>query len=229
MPNAVVLLSGGMDSAVTLAEARRLGFECHALSVDYGQRHSVELQAAAAVVGQVGAASHRVVALDLRAIGGSALTAEIAVPRHRAVADLASDIPVTYVPARNTVLLSLALGWAEIREAFDIFIGANRIDYSGYPDCRPEFLLAFEQLANVATRSAVAGEGRFRIQAPLLHMSKADIVRRGLALRVDLSLTRTCYDPDTAGAGCGVCDACALRLTGFRDAGVEDRAPYRAR
>ncbi len=221
-PRAVVLLSGGMDSAVVLAEMRHAGFECHALSFDYGQRHRVELERAAEVAQALGAASHRVARIDLRAFGASALTADIDVPKDRDVAR-AHDVPVTYVPARNTVFLAHALAMAEATGARDIGIGVNAIDYSGYPDCRPEFVEAFERLANLATRAgteaAVRGERWMRVHVPLLRMGKSDIVRRGRELGVDLSRTVSCYDPSPAGAPCGRCDACQLRERGFREAG----------
>ena len=221
-PRAVVLLSGGMDSAVVLAEMRHAGFECHALSFDYGQRHRVELERAAEVARMLGAASHRTARIDLRAFGASALTADIAVPKDRDVAH-AHGIPVTYVPARNTIFLAHALAMAESAGARDIAIGVNAIDYSGYPDCRPEFVEAFERVANLATRAGVEaaarGERWMRVHVPLLRMGKADIVRRGRALGVDLSRTISCYDPTPAGMPCGRCDACQLRERGFREAG----------
>lgn len=217
---AVVLLSGGMDSAVVLAIARAQGFEGHALSVRYGQRHSVELDAAAAVARALGAAAHKVVDVDLRAIGGSALTADIAVPEFPA-----AGIPVTYVPARNTIMLALALGWAEVLGAQDLFVGDNAVDYSGYPDCRPAFVEAFERLANLATRAGVEGR-RLRVHAPLLALSKADIVRRGIELGVDFSATVSCYQADSRGRACGRCDACRLRAQGFVEAGVADPTRY---
>lgn len=217
---AVVLLSGGLDSATTLAEALELGYECHTLAVDYGQRHRVELEAAEVVSHALGAASHKVVAVDLRAIGGSALTDEIDVPEHPA-----TGIPVTYVPARNTLLLSLALGYAEVVCALDLFIGVNAVDYSGYPDCRPQFIVAFEALCQVATRAGVEGM-RFRIQTPLIDLSKADIIRRGLALGVDYAMTVSCYQADEQGRACGVCDSCRLRRQGFDKAGVDDPTLY---
>jgi 7-cyano-7-deazaguanine synthase len=221
-PRAVVLLSGGMDSAVVLAEMRHAGFECHALSFDYGQRHRVELERAAEVAGMLGAASHRVARIDLRAFGASALTADIDVPKDRDVVH-AHDVPVTYVPARNTIFLAHALAMAEATGARDIGIGVNAIDYSGYPDCRPEFVEAFERLANLATRAgteaAARGERWLRVHVPLLRMGKADIVRRGRELGVDLSRTVSCYDPSPAGGPCGRCDACQLRERGFREAG----------
>lgn len=225
-PNAVILLSGGMDSATAAAQARADGFVLHALTVRYGQRHAVELDAARRVARSLGVADHRVVNVDLTAIGGSALTDTIEVPLDRAVDAMGQDIPVTYVPARNTIFLSLALGYAEVAGAFDIFIGANALDYSGYPDCRPEYLRAFEQLANLATRAGVAGTGRFRIHAPLLDLTKRQIIERGVALGVDFSLTHTCYAPDESGRACGRCDACQLRLKGFREAGLVDPVAY---
>ena len=226
MRRAVVLLSGGLDSATTLAVARREGFSAHALSVDYGQRHRQELECARRLAAALGAERHTVVTMDLRAIGGSALTDAIDVPKDRPYETMAEGIPVTYVPARNTVLLSLALGYAEVVEAFDLFIGANAIDYSGYPDCRPEFLTQFERLANLATRAAVEGRGTFRVHAPLLQLTKADIIREGTRLGVDFALTLSCYDPDAGGRACGRCDSCRLRLRGFQDAGLGDPARY---
>ncbi len=221
---AVVLLSGGLDSATTLAVARSEGLACHCLTVDYGQRHRVELEAAGAVARQLGAASHRVVSLDLRAIGGSALTADIEVPHHAHPGS--GSVPVTYVPARNTVLLALLLGLAEVLGARDLFLGANAVDYSGYPDCRPAFLRAFEELAAVATRAGTEEGARFRVRAPLLHLSKAEIVRLGMELGVDFSLTWSCYDPRPGNLACGLCDACVLRRRGFQEAGVPDPTPY---
>jgi len=223
---AVVLLSGGLDSATVLAVARHDGFTCHALSIAYGQRHTVELDAARKVAQALGAVEHRVVALDLRSVGGSALTADIAVPKDRATTDMAAGIPVTYVPARNTAFLALALGYAEVIGSFDIFLGVNAVDYSGYPDCRPEFLAAFEGLANLATRAGVEGRGRFRLHAPLLHLSKADIIRLGYGLGVDYALTHSCYDPAPEGAACGRCDSCLLRRAGFEAAGLPDPTRY---
>ncbi|MEJ2362057.1 MAG: 7-cyano-7-deazaguanine synthase QueC [Gammaproteobacteria bacterium] len=218
---AVVLVSGGLDSATTLAIARQAGYACHAISFDYGQRHRCELDAASRVVAQAGITSHKRVTLNLNEIGGSALTdTSIAVPEG------ASDgIPVTYVPARNTVFLSLALGWAEVLGALDIFIGVNAVDYSGYPDCRPEYIHAFERLANLATRAGVEGH-HFAIRAPLIHLSKAQIIQRGISLGVDYSLTVSCYDPSPAGAACGRCDACRLRREGFLQADVPDPTRY---
>jgi 7-cyano-7-deazaguanine synthase len=226
MPRAVVLLSGGLDSATAFAVAKSRGFEVFALSVDYGQRHKVELERAAAVAKAMGAVEHRTVRLDLRQIGGSALTADIAVPKDRSADDMGHDIPVTYVPARNTILLGLALGYAEVVGAFDIFIGANVLDYSGYPDCRPEFLRAFEDLANLATKAGVEGAGRFRVHSPLLKMTKAEIIREGVRLGVDYSQTLSCYDPNPQGRACGQCDSCQLRKKGFAEAGVPDPTLY---
>jgi len=219
---AVVLLSGGLDSATTLARARNEGFECHALSVDYGQRHRVELEAAARVARQLGAAEHRVVRVELSGFGGSALTdASLEVP----TSGVGPGIPVTYVPARNTVLLSLALAWAEVLGARDIFIGANAVDYSGYPDCRPEFIRAYEAMANLATKAAVEG-ARLTVHAPLMAMSKAAIIRSGAALGVDFSLTVSCYQATDEGLACGGCDACRLRRAGFEEAGLPDPTRY---
>ena len=224
MKRAVVLLSGGMDSAVTLALARRQGFACHALSVAYGQRHATELQAAARVAAMLGAVEHKTAHVDLRGIGGSALTADIEVPPHDR-AHASGEIPATYVPARNTIMLSVALGWAEVLDAEDIWCGVNAVDYSGYPDCRPAFVEAFERLASVATRAGVQGH-HLHVHAPLMRMSKADIVREGLALGVDFSATVSCYRADTQGRACGRCDACALRAQGFADAKVPDPTRY---
>ena len=219
---AVVLLSGGLDSATVAAGARADGFEVHALTFDYGQRHRLELDAAQAVARQLGLAAPRVVRLDLGVVGGSALTdPALAVPKDA----LGAGIPVTYVPARNTVFLAVALGLAEVVGAFDLFFGANALDYSGYPDCRPAFVRAFEQLANVATKAAVEGAGRFTVHAPLMELTKAQIIQRGLALGVDYALTSSCYDPAPAGA-CGRCDSCLLRRRGFREAGVPDPTRY---
>lgn len=223
-PKAVVLLSGGLDSATTLALAREEAFEPLALSFRYGQRHVVELDAARAVAAAAGVRVHQVVEIDLRAFGGSALTDEIAVPKDREPA-AADEIPITYVPARNTIFLSYALALAEVRDAQDIYIGVNAVDYSGYPDCRPEYVAAFEKLAALATRAGVQGKP-IRIHAPLIHMSKADIIRRGLELGVDYGLTRSCYDPDVEGRGCRRCDSCRLRLAAFAELGRPDPAPY---
>ena len=227
--DAIVLLSGGLDSATTLAIARDAGFTCHALSFDYGQRHRFELEAAAKVAESLGAADHRVVKIDLSATGGfghSALTDQIAVPKDRVDDD--GEIPVTYVPARNTIFLSIALGYAEVCGAFDIFIGVNAVDYSGYPDCRPEFIDAFATLANLATAAGVQGKGQFEIHAPLIEMTKGEIIRTGLSRGVDYSLTHSCYDPDSAGAACGHCDSCRLRLAGFAEANATDPTNYAA-
>ncbi len=227
---AVCLVSGGMDSAVTLAEARAEGLETFALTIDYGQRHAAELEAAQRVARAGGAREHRTVALDLRALGGSALTGDLEVPKDRADAEIGTGVPVTYVPARNAVFLAVALGWAELLGASDLFLGVNAIDYSGYPDCRPAFLRAFEELAAVATAAGADG-CRFRVRAPLLELSKAAIVRRAAALGVDLGLTLSCYDPlfereRDRWLSCGRCDACRLRLAGFRAAGLADPLPY---
>jgi 7-cyano-7-deazaguanine synthase len=225
---AVVLLSGGLDSATVLAVARRDGFRCHALSIAYGQRHTAELDAARRVARALGATEHRVIGIDLRAVGGSALTAGIDVPKDRPAEEMAQGIPVTYVPARNTAFLALALGYAEVLGSFDIFIGVNAIDYSGYPDCRPEFIAAFENVANLGTRAGVEGWGRFRVHAPLVHLSKADIIRLGHGLGVDYALTHSCYDPAAGGAACGRCDSCLLRRAGFEAAGLPDPTRYAA-
>jgi 7-cyano-7-deazaguanine synthase len=221
-PRAVVLLSGGMDSTTTLAVARHEGYACYALTVQYGQRHQAELAAAQRVAAALGVVEHKTMPLDLRWIGGSALTADIAVPKDRVADD---SIPITYVPARNTILLSLALGWAEVLAAHAIFLGVNALDYSGYPDCRPAFIAAFEQLANLATRAGVEGVP-FHIHAPLLHMSKADVIQTGTRLGVDFAMTVTCYDADADGRACGHCDACQLRRKGFAEAGVPDVTRY---
>jgi len=220
---AVVLYSGGLDSTTCLAIARAEGFAPSAMSFAYGQRHAVELSKAKEYAPQVGVEEHLVVEFDLRRIGGSALTSEQAVPKGGVEEGV---IPVTYVPARNTIFLSFALGWAEVLGAFDIFIGVNALDYSGYPDCRPEYIAAFEAMANLATRAAVEGQGRYRIHTPLLYLTKAEIIRRGLALGVDYALTHSCYDPTPAGLACGECDSCRLRLKGFAEAGVPDPVSY---
>ena len=225
---AVVLLSGGLDSTTTLASARAEGFDCYALTVDYGQRHQVELEAARRVAQALGAREHAVLQVDLRRFGGSALTADLAIPAGRDPAAM-TDIPPTYVPARNTVFLALALGWAETLGADDLFIGVNALDYSGYPDCRPEYIEAFERMANLATRAGVEGRSRFRIHAPLIAASKAEIVRRARALGVDLGLTWSCYDPQPGGRPCGVCDSCVLRRKGFAEAGLADPLSPRPR
>jgi 7-cyano-7-deazaguanine synthase len=223
--SAVVLLSGGLDSATALAAARRDGFRCSALTIAYGQRHAVELQAAARVAQALGAVEHRVMQLDLRVFGGSALTADIAVPTDRSEQEMTSSIPVTYVPARNTIFLALALAYAEVKGAFDIYLGINAVDYSGYPDCRPEFVQAFEALANLATKAGVEG-GRFHIHAPLVQLTKAEIIRLGVTLGVDYALTHSCYDPTPEGLACGRCDSCVLRRAGFSSAGVADPTQY---
>lgn len=219
---AVVLVSGGMDSAVVLAIAREQGFSCHALSVAYGQRHVSELDASDRVCSLLGAAAHKTVTIDLRSIGGSALTADIDVPEQGG-----AGIPITYVPARNTIMLSVALGWAEVLGATDLFCGVNAVDYSGYPDCRPEFIAGFEALANLATKAGVEGAG-FRVHAPLMRMTKGDIVREGLRLGVDFAQTVSCYQADADGGACGHCDACRLRAEGFEAAGVADPTRYAA-
>ena len=217
------MLSGGLDSSTCLALARREGYECYALSFDYGQRHRVELEAAARVAQALGAARHVVARIDLRQIGHSALTDDLAVPKGRSAQDMSHGIPVTYVPARNTIFLSFALAWGEVLEAPDIFIGVNALDYSGYPDCRPEYIAAFENMASLATKAGVEGRLRVRIHTPLIRLSKAEIVKLGRALDLDFSLTHSCYDPDAAGRPCGQCDSCLLRRKGFEEAGVADR------
>jgi 7-cyano-7-deazaguanine synthase len=221
---AVVLLSGGLDSATALAIARSEGYETYALSFRYGQRHSVELDAACRVASALRAAQHVVADIDLRVFGGSALTDDIDVPRHDSADDLEDGIPVTYVPARNTVFLSFALAWAETLGSSDVFIGVNALDYSGYPDCRPEYITAFEQMANLATKAGVEGRQRLKVHAPLIELTKAQIIERGLRLGVDYSLTHSCYDPDPAGHACGQCDSCLLRGRGFAQLGLEDPA-----
>lgn len=225
-PPAVVLLSGGLDSATVLAIARSQGFAAYTMTFLYGQRHAIEARAARLIAERAGVASHREVVIDLRTFGGSALTDSVPVPKGRTPEDMAYGIPVTYVPARNTVFLAYALAWAEIVRAADIFLGVNAQDRGGYPDCRPEFIDAFECLANVATRAGVEGQ-RLRVHAPLLHLSKAEIVRIGLGLGVDYSLTSSCYDPSPDGAACGMCDACVLRLAAFAEVGHPDHIPYR--
>lgn len=220
---AVVLLSGGLDSATALAVARSEGYVPHALSFRYGQRHTVELESAQRVARALGAAQHVIADIDLRAFGGSALTDDIAVPKSRSLEEMSDSIPVTYVPARNTIFLSFALAWAETLGASDIYIGVNALDYSGYPDCRPEYIAAYEAMANLATRDGVEG-ARYRIHTPLVELSKADIIRLGLNLGVDYGLTHSCYDPDAAGRPCGGCDSCLLRAKGFAEAGVDDPA-----
>jgi len=228
-PKAVVLLSGGMDSATTAAIALKDGFELVALSFRYGQRHSIELEAARRVAERLGIGRHMVVDIDLRSIGGSALTGAADVPKDRPIETIGQEIPPTYVPARNTIFLSLALAVAEVVGASDIFIGANALDYSGYPDCRPEYFQAFQRLANLATKAAVEGENRVTIHTPLIQLTKAEIITRGLGLGLDYAITLSCYDPSADGEACGRCDACILRLKGFREAGVKDPARYEAR
>ena len=223
---AVILLSGGLDSATALAEARAAGFELYALSILYGQRHEIEIQAARRVARSMNVARHIELAIDLRAFGGSALTSDLEVPKDRPAESLAQGIPITYVPARNTVFLSLALAWAETLSAFDIFMGGNCIDYSGYPDCRPEYLSAFETMANLATRAGVEGRGVYRIHAPLIRLTKEQIITRGLELGVDYSLTHSCYDPAADGRACGRCDSCQIRLKAFERLGRRDPAAY---
>ena len=225
-PKAVVLLIGGVDSATALAIARREGFALYALTFRYGQRHAIEIEAARRVAAAFQVARHEIVEFDLRKFGGSALTDTISVPKDRSPDAMGHDIPVTYVPARNTIFLSFALAWAEVIDSVDIFVGVNALDYSGYPDCRPEYIAAFESLANLATRAGVEGRQRLRIHTPLIAMSKSEIVRTGLALGVDYALTSSCYDPSRSGEACGRCDACVLRLKGFAEAGVPDPIRY---
>jgi 7-cyano-7-deazaguanine synthase len=222
MKKAVILYSGGLDSTTCLAIAKAEGFEPYAMSFSYGQRHSVELELAKKNAKDAGAVEHLVVEFDYRKVGGSALTADIEVPKE----GVGSDIPVTYVPARNTIFLSFALGWAEVMGAFDIFIGVNALDYSGYPDCRPEYIEAFERMANLATKAAVEGKGMFAIHTPLISLTKAEIIGKGVALGVDYGRTHSCYDPTPEGLACGLCDSCRLRLKGFAEAGVEDPVKY---
>jgi 7-cyano-7-deazaguanine synthase len=224
---AVVLLSGGLDSTTTLAIAMAEGFVPSALSFAYGQRHEAELAAAAQVAKRFGVREHVVAKIDLRMFGGSALTSDIAVPKDRPLAEMGHGIPITYVPARNTVFLSFALAWAEVLGAGDIFIGVNALDFSGYPDCRPEYIEAYERMANLATRAGVEGQTQIKIHTPLIQMTKAQIIQRGLQLGVDYSITCTCYDPSPTGDGCGRCDACLLRLKGFAEMGMQDPAPYK--
>ena len=225
---AVVLLSGGLDSATVLAIAKSQGYELYALSFSYGQRHIWELEAARRVAASIEVAAHRIAVIDLRVFGGSALTDDIAVPKGRALDEMAHGIPITYVPARNTIFLSFALAWAEVLGSSDIFIGVNALDYSGYPDCRPEFIEAFEKMANLATKAGVEGRQRLTIHTPLIALTKAEIVRRGTELGVDYSLTSSCYDPAANGAPCGQCDSCLLRRKGFRENGIEYPLQYRA-
>lgn len=226
---AVVLLSGGIDSATTLACAREMGFELYALSFNYGQRHKLELQAAAKIAARFGVVKHATLDIDLRLFGHSALTADIDVPKTRDMAKMVRDIPVTYVPARNTIFLSFALAWAEVLEADDVFIGVNALDYSGYPDCRPEYIAAFEKMAALATKASVEGTQKLKIQVPLIAMTKAQIIQKGRELGVDFSLTHSCYDPWETGEACGECDSCLLRRKGFKEAGIADPTIYRLR
>ena len=226
MKEAVVLLSGGIDSVTTMAIARAEGYRIYALSFNYGQRHAVELEKARHMARVLGAKKHLVLDIDLKAIGGSALTDTRAVPKDRSAAAQAQSIPITYVPARNTIFLSCALAWAEVLGVFDIFIGVNALDYSGYPDCRPEYIAAFEHMANLALKAAVEGTGKIIIHAPLLSLTKAEIIRRGIDLGVDYSLTHSCYDPGPDNKACGRCDSCVLRLKGFREAGAHDPISY---
>ena len=223
---AVALVSGGLDSATLLAIARSEGYELYAISFDYGQRHRFELDAARRVCRANGVQEHVTFKLDLREFGGSALTADIHVPKDRTDDDMETGIPITYVPARNTIFLSIALGWAEVLDAFDLFIGVNAIDYSGYPDCRPEFIEAFTNLANLATKAGVEGHGQWTIHTPLISLTKAEIIKKGKALGVDYGLTHSCYDPDSTGRACGRCDSCQLRLKGFAEAGLTDPLEY---
>ncbi len=223
--SAIILLSGGLDSATTLAMAKDQGYDCYAMTFQYGQRHAREIQAARRIAAAFDVHEHRFIAIDLAAFGGSALTdPALAVPSDRT--DISSEIPITYVPARNTVFLSYALAWAEVLGLWDIFIGVNALDYSGYPDCRPAFVAAFETMANLATARAVQGQGTYRIRTPIIEMTKAQIIRRGIELGVDYALTHSCYDPDPAGRACGRCDACRLRLKGFEQAGLRDPIEY---
>lgn len=224
-PKAVVLLSGGLDSTTTLAIAQRQGYACHALTMQYGQRHAVELEAARVIAKRMGVVQQIVMPIDLRQFGGSALTSDLSVPKDRPIDEMRQGIPITYVPARNTIFLSLALAWAETLGAFDIFLGVNALDYSGYPDCRPEYIAAFEKLANLATKAGVEGHS-FRIHTPLIAMSKAEIIAKGLELNVDYALTTSCYDPTADGRSCGRCDACLLRLKGFAENGIVDPRAY---
>lgn len=221
-PKAICLVSGGLDSSTALAWARREGFDCYALSFDYGQRHRIELEAARRVAKALGAVEHRVVSIDLAQFGGSALTADIPVPKRRSLEEMGAGIPVTYVPARNTIFLAVALGWAEVLGAADLVIGVNALDYSGYPDCRPEFIEAFERLANLATKAGVEGRLRLKVHTPLIHLTKAGIVRLAAELGVDFRLTHSCYDPRPDGRPCGACDSCLLRRKGFAEAGLAD-------
>ncbi|HUN56351.1 MAG TPA: 7-cyano-7-deazaguanine synthase QueC [Smithella sp.] len=224
---AVVLLSGGIDSATTLAIAKSMGFGIYALSFSYGQRHAVELKAAKRIAKSNGVIRHLILDIDLRKIGGSALTADINVPKNREAENMQKDIPATYVPARNTIFLSYALAWAEVMGISDIFIGVNVLDYSGYPDCRPEYIAAYEKMANLATKASVEGKQKLKIHAPLIRMNKSQIIQKGIELGVDYSLTHSCYDPTTSGESCGECDSCLLRLKGFMEAGMKDPVRYK--
>jgi 7-cyano-7-deazaguanine synthase len=228
MKSAVVLLSGGIDSTTTLAMAIAEDYDAYALSFDYGQRHQIETEAARRIAESLGAKEHRVAKIDLRVFGGSALTDDLDVPKQRSEKEIANGIPLTYVPARNTIFLSYALAWVEVIPASDIFLGVNAIDYSGYPDCRPEFIEAFESLANLATKAGIEGR-RFQIHTPLIKLSKAEIIRKAVELGVDLSLTHSCYEPSPEGLACGECDSCLLRLKGFREAGIKDPIRYTKR
>ena len=227
MKKAVVLLSGGLDSTTTLAIAQHAGFDVHALTFRYGQRHETEIAAAGRIAAHYKVRQHVVMPIDLRLFGGSALTSSIAVPKGRSLEEMGTGIPVTYVPARNTIFLSFALAWAEVLGAEDIFIGVNALDYSGYPDCRPEYIAAFQTMAHLATKAGVEGTQRVTIHAPLIQLSKADIIKKGRALGVDYALTTSCYDPTQQGEACGQCDACLLRLKGFAENGIRDPSPYR--
>jgi 7-cyano-7-deazaguanine synthase len=226
LKKAVVLLSGGLDSATVLAIAREEGYELYALSFAYGQRHAIELEAASRVAASIGVASHQIASIDLRAFGGSALTSDTEIPKGRTADEMSHGIPITYVPARNTIFLSFALAWAEVLGSSDIFIGVNALDYSGYPDCRPEFIEAFEKMANLATKAGVEGRQALKIHTPLIALSKAEIIRTGIALGVDYGLTSSCYDPGSSGEPCGECDSCALRQKGFWENGIDDPLPY---
>ena len=225
---AVVLLSGGIDSTTTLAIAQNMGFTAYGLSFRYGQRHQIELEAAVIIARNFHVVKHLIVDIDLRLIGGSALTGNIDVPKNRSVEQMGKDIPVTYVPARNTIFLSYALAWAEVIGSSDIFIGVNALDYSGYPDCRPEYIAAYEKMANLATKAGVEDKQKLTIHTPLIEMSKADIIRQGIELGVDYFLTHSCYDPSAGGLACGECDSCLLRLKGFQEAGISDPGRYKA-
>jgi 7-cyano-7-deazaguanine synthase len=227
-PKAVVLLSGGLDSTTTLAIAQSQGFDVHALTFQYGQRHEAEIEAAKRIAAHAGIRQHLLVPIDLRLFGGSALTSDLPVPKGRDLDAIGHGIPVTYVPARNTIFLSYALAWAEVLESSDIFIGVNALDYSGYPDCRPEYIEAYQRMANLATKAGVEGRQRLTIHTPLIHLTKAEIIKKGLELGVDYRLTITCYDPSPAGEACGQCDACLLRRKGFADNGIPDPTVYRA-